>query len=117
MVDFILDALVYVLAIYGFIEIVKKIIYIMEFTNLNEDGIYIIIGVKNQEDNVDSVVRSVLFKVMYGKEDVVKKVILADLDSTDKTMIKLKSFRKENEFVQVASWKECKDVIDLVDES
>lgn len=37
MIDFILNALVYILAIYGLIEIIKTIFYIMEFTNLNEN--------------------------------------------------------------------------------
>lgn len=79
-------------------------------------GIYVIIGVKNQEKQIEGVLRSILFKIMYGKEESIKKVILADLDSTDKTMKKLKDFKKENEYIKVATWKECKDIIDLVDE-
>lgn len=37
MIDFILNTLVYTLAIYGLVEIIKTIIYIMEYTNLSED--------------------------------------------------------------------------------
>ena len=37
MIDFILNTLVYILAIYGLIEIIRTIFYIMEFTNLNEN--------------------------------------------------------------------------------
>ena len=37
MIDIILNALVYILAIYGLIEIIKTIYYIMEYTNLSED--------------------------------------------------------------------------------
>lgn len=88
----------------------------MQFTNLNENGIYIIIGVKNQEDNIEGVLRSVLFKIMYGKEEIIKKVILTDLDSTDKTMQKLKDFKEYDDSIKVATWKECKDIIDLIDE-
>lgn len=116
MIDFILNSLVYVLAIYGLIEIIKKVIYIMQFTNLNENGIYIIIGVKNQEEKIEGLLRSVLFKITYGKEEAIKKVILTDLDSTDKTMQKLKEFKGYDESIKVASWKECKDIIDLVDD-
>ena len=72
---------------------------------------------KNQEKQIEGVLRSILFKIMYGKEECIKKVILADLDSSDKTMQKLKEFRKENEYVEVSSWKQCKDIIDLVDEN
>lgn len=44
MVDFILNALVYILAIYGLIEIIKTIYYIMNFNEFNKEDIYIIIG-------------------------------------------------------------------------
>lgn len=80
-------------------------------------GIYIIIGAKNQEKQIEGVLRSILFKIMYGKEETIKKVILTDLDSTDKTMKKLKQFQKENPYIQVANWRKCKNMIDLIDES
>lgn len=117
MIDVILNTLVYILAIYGLVEIIKTVIYIMEFTNLNENGIYIIIGAKNQEKQICGALRSILFKVMYGKEDVIKKVILTDLDSSDKTMQKLEEFKKENEDIKVTTWRECKNIIDMIDES
>ncbi len=37
MIDLILDTLVYILAIYGLLEIIKTIMYIMSYTNLSED--------------------------------------------------------------------------------
>ena len=37
MIDFILNTLVYILAIYGLLEIIKTIMYIMNYTNLSED--------------------------------------------------------------------------------
>ncbi|MCI8621565.1 MAG: hypothetical protein HFJ50_07735 [Clostridia bacterium] len=43
MVDFILNALVYVLAIYGVIEIIKTIFCIMSFDALEKEDVYIII--------------------------------------------------------------------------
>ena len=117
MLDFILNTLVYILAIYGIIEIVKTIYYIMQYTNLREDGIYIIIAAKNQEKGIEGELRSVLFKIMYGKEEVIKKVILADLSSEDKTLKKLKNFKKENEYVTVSTWRKCKDIIDMIDDT
>lgn len=117
MVDFMLNALVYIFAIYGVIEIVRTIYYIMSFTNLNEDGIYIIIGVKNQEKQDISVLRSILFRILYGKEENIKRVVLTDLDSTDKTMKKLQELRKENDAVTVTNWKDCKEIIDIINEN
>lgn len=116
MLNFVLNTLVYILAIYGLIEIVKTIYYIMEYTNLREDGIYIIIAAKNQEKRIEGILRSILFKIMYGKEDVIKKVILTDLSSKDKTFKALREFKKDNEFVEVCSWKRCKEIMDSVDD-
>lgn len=55
---------------------------------------------------------------MYGKEDIIKKVIVTDLDSKDKTLNTLKNFQKENEyeFINVSTWRKCKDIIDMIDE-
>ena len=54
---------------------------------------------------------------MYGKEKTIKKVILADLDSKDNTLKILKKFRKENKEVNVSSWKECKEIMDIIDDT
>lgn len=117
MLDFILNALVYTLAIYGLIEIIKTIYYIMQYTNLKEDGIYVIIAAKNQEKVIGGILRSILFKIMYGKEDVIKKVILTDLSSTDDTFKEIKEFKKYNEYVEVSTWRDCKEIIDMIDDT
>ena len=115
MLDFILNTLVYILAIYGIIEIIKTVYYIMEYTNLSEDGIYIIIATKNQEGRLEGILRSILFKIMYGKEDCVKDVIVTDLDSTDDTMKILNKLSKDYDEIKVVNWKECKEVMDNID--
>ena len=53
---------------------------------------------------------------MYGKEDVIKKVILTDLDSKDNTLKTLKNFKKENEYVNVSTWRDCKEIMDIIDD-
>lgn len=79
-------------------------------------GIYIIIAVKNQEKRIEGVLRSILFKIMYGKEDIIKKVILTDLDSKDNTLKTLRDFKKENAYVNVSTWKDCKEIMDTIDD-
>lgn len=117
MLEIVLNTLVYIFAIYGIIEIIKTIYYIMEYTNLREDGIYIIIAAKNQENKIEGILRSILFKIMYGKEDEIKKVIVTDLSSKDHTLKKLKKFKEENKYISVSTWRECKNIIDMIDES
>ena len=79
-------------------------------------GIYIIIAVKNQENKIEETLNSILFKIMYGKEDIIKKVILTDLDSNDNTLKVLRKMKKRNEDIEVSNWRRCKEIVDLIDE-
>ena len=61
MLDFILNGIVWVLALYGFIEIVKTIYYACVYSKIKTEGIYFIIAVKNQEEQIEGFMRSILF--------------------------------------------------------
>ena len=112
--DFILNGVFWILALYGLFEIIKNIIYICTYTNLKADGIYIIIATKNQENKIEGFLRTILFRIMYGKEDCVKDVIVADLGSTDDTVKILNKLSKDYNEIKVLNWKECKEVIDSI---
>ena len=77
--DFILNTIFWTLALYGLFEIIKNIIYITTYTNFKSDGIYLIIAVKNQEEKIEGFLRASLFKLLYGREDYLKNIIVADL--------------------------------------
>ena len=77
--EFISNIIFWTLAIYGLFEIIKDIIYIFTYTKFQSDGIYLIIAVKNQEEKIEGFLRSSLFKILYGKEDYLKNIIVADL--------------------------------------
>lgn len=115
--EFILNVIFWTLAIYGLFEIIKTIIYITTCTKMRSDGIYIIIAVKNQEERIEGFLRSTLFKILYGKEEYLRNIIVADLESKDNTKEIAKRLSKEYDCLKVISWKECKDVMDNVDES
>ena len=117
MEDFILNGIFWVLALYGLFELVKNIIYICTYTNIKSDGIYVIIATKNQENKIEGFLRTLLFRIMYGKEDCVKDVIVTDLNSTDDTMKILNKLSKDYENIKVTNWKECKEVLDSIKES
>ena len=117
MLDFILNGILWTLALYGLFEIIKNIIYICTYTNLKSDGIYIIIAAKNQENKIEGFLRTILFRIMYGKEDCVKDLIVTDLDSTDDTMKILNKLSKDYDEIKVVNWKECKEVIDNIKEA
>ena len=115
--NFILNGIFWVLALYGLFEIIKNIIYICTYTNLKSNGIYVIIATKNQENSIEGFLRTLLFRIMYGKEDCVKQVIVTDLNSTDDTMKILNKLSKDYDNIKVTNWKECKEVIDSIKEA
>ena len=115
--EFILNTIFWTLALYGLFEIIKNIIYLSTYTNFKSDGIYVIIAVKNQEEKIEGFLRSILFKILYGREDYLKNIIVADLKSQDKTKEIAKKLSYEYECLKVISWKECRDLMDNVDET
>ena len=117
MMEFIRNTIFWTLAIYGFFEIVKNIINIFTYTKFQSDGIYLIIAVKNQEEKIEGFLRASLFKILYGKEEYLKNIIVADLKSTDKTVQIAKKLETEYECLKITTWKECRDIIDNVNES
>lgn len=112
---FIYNAILWTLALYGLFEIIKTIIYIYTYTNLEADGIYVIVAAKNQEKTIEGFLRSMLFKIIYGKEDLVKNIIVADLNSTDETKNIIDKIGKDYDCIKNVSWRECKEILDNVD--
>ncbi len=117
MLEFVLNTIFWTLAIYGLFEIIKNILYISKFTKFKSDGIYVIIAVKNQEEKIEVFLRSIVFKILYGREDYLKNIIVADLQSTDNTKEIVRKISKDYDILKVASWKECKEIIDNVNEN
>ena len=117
MLEFILSTTFWTLAFYGLFELVKNIIYICTYTKLKSDGIYVIIAVKNQEEKIEGVLRSILFKILYGREEEIKNVIVADLESKDDTKQIVKKLSKDYECLKVLNWKETKELMDNIDEN
>jgi len=116
MVDFILNLLLWTCALYGLFEIIKNVYYILSCTNLKSDGIYLIIACKNQENKIEAYMRSVFFRLVYGKEQYIKEVIVADLNSEDNTLDILKKLQSEYKYMKIINWKNCKEIIDNVEE-
>lgn len=115
MENFIINSLLWTFALYGLFELVRQIINICTYTNMKADGIYIIIAVKNQEERIEGFLRSCLFKLLYGKEEYIKDIIVADLGSTDKTKEIVDKMSLDYECVKITNWKECKEIIDSID--
>ena len=117
MTEFLINAVLWTLALYGFFEILKTIIYYFTYTNMKADGIYLIIAVKNQEDKIEYFLRSSIFKMLYGREDYVKQILVADLDSVDNTIEIAEKLLIDYNCIKTISWRECKEILDSVNNS
>jgi len=116
MFEFFINTFLWTFAFYGLFEFIKNIIYLCTYTKCKSDGIHVIITVKNQEDKIEGFLRSLIFKILYGKEENIKNVIVADLKSIDNTKEIAQKLSIDNEIIKVVSWKECKDIIDFINE-
>ena len=59
--------------------------------------------------------RSFLFRLIYGKEENVKDVIVVDLNSTDETKEILEKLGDDYDNIKVSNWRDCKEILDSVD--
>lgn len=114
--NFIINSILWTLALYGLFELISQIVNICTYTNMKADGIYMIIAIKNQEERIEGFLRSILFKILYGKEEYIKDIIVTDLGSTDKTREIIDKMSIDYECVKIVNWKECKEIIDNIDE-
>ena len=115
MLNFLLNTCIWTLALYGLFEIIKNIIYVCTYVNYKEDGIYIIIATKNQENKIEGFLRSSLFKIFYGKEEYIKDIIITDLGSKDKTQEIEEKIGEHFQGIKVLKWEECKEIIDNIE--
>ncbi len=107
---------IWTLAFYGMFEIIKNIIYIFSYTKMNTDGIYFIIAIKNQENIIETFFRTLMFKIIYGKEDIIKNIIVIDLNSTDKTKLIIEKLQKEYSQIKILNLKDCKELLENIKE-
>lgn len=84
------------------------------YTKFRSEGTYLIIATKNQENYIESLLRTIMFKIIYGKEENLKNILVVDLNSTDNTNRIVKNIAKENDHLSCLSWKECKEIIDNI---
>lgn len=117
MLDFFVNVVFFTLAIYGFVEIIKNIYYICTYTKLKSDGIYLIVATKNQENQIEGFLRNSLFRIIYGKEEMIKQIMVADLGSSDQTKEIVDKIGMDYKQIKSVNWKECKEIIENINQT
>lgn len=100
MFEFICYSLVWIFAIYGFIEILKILYYtfIMKMPKISNTGIHIIIETKNCENQIESFIRTFFFRITENKILDSNRVVVIDMNSTDNTKSILKKLNEDYDF-------------------
>ena len=115
--EIIITIVVWTLALYGLFEIIKNIINIFTCTKLRTEGIYFIIATKNQENYIEGFLRNLMFKIIYGKEEIIENIIVVDLNSTDSTRKIVENLQEEYEQITVLNLKDCKELLESIKET
>lgn len=97
------DAVIWFFAIFGVIQFCKYIMEsIFEFFRKKEEDQLIVITVKNQQDHIEGILRSVVWKSLNHKRGrQVPNILVVDLGSTDDTYTILERLCKEYQFLAV----------------
>ncbi len=110
MQDFITNCILWTFALYGLIEIIKNFIYIHSCNKIHTEGINLIIAVKNQENEIEGFLRTLNFRLIYGKENCIENIILLDLNSSDNTRKIIENFAKDYPNIQLLKWNEFEEI-------
>lgn len=114
MFDFVFYAIIWVLSLYGLIEIIRTIYYICTYEKLDGEGLALIVATKNQEKQIECFCRSLLFRYLAGKKDYLNKIIVADLNSEDNTKEIVKKLEQDYECIELKDWQTCKKELDKI---
>ena len=58
-----------------------------------------------------------MFRILYGKEEKIKNVIIVDLNSTDNTRKIVEKLQEEYEQITILNLKDCKELLESVKET
>ena len=99
MTEFLCYSIVWIFAIYGFIEVLKVIYFtFIKVPNVGDNNIHILIGVKNCENCIEPFIRTFFFKILNYKELENKSIAIVDMASNDNTKNILKKLSEEYQF-------------------
>lgn len=97
-----LEALMWFFALFGFVHLCK---YIIEWLYLHlggQDNPLIVVTVRNQQDSVEGILRSIVWNSLNNNSDrCVPNILVVDMGSTDDTRIILDKLAEEYQFIAV----------------
>ena len=112
MISFIVNCLLWTLAIYGLIDILKIIRNNFIHKRIESSGIFVIVAAKNQEHQIEGFLRSVIYNTLCGKDSNINRIIVTDINSEDATGAILEKFSEDYKEITYYKWEDCKKKLD-----
>jgi len=104
MLDILIASIFWFFAIFGMIQMFKYLSEMIGTLFETKSEIVIVVTVRNQEENIENIIRSIVWKHLNGNRNgVIPTILVVDMDSTDNTMIILKKLCYEYEFIKVTN--------------
>lgn len=109
MANFIMNIIIWTFALFGFFKIIEEAFY------KSRKNTYMIVklGKKEDENEIEEILNSLVFKILYNKKDNINQILIMDLDSNTTTKATLNKIEKKYKCVKLIDWESCKDIVDI----
>ncbi|MCG8502597.1 MAG: glycosyltransferase [Firmicutes bacterium] len=103
MLNVLIQSLICFFAVYGVIQMVLYIYNGLHNVCFDKsEDVYIIVTVKNQQDTIEGIIRSLVWKSLNNKQGgIIPNILIVDMGSTDETVKILERLHGEYDFIQV----------------
>ena len=116
MINFVFSTLLWSFALYGLFHFFIILFRTYYKLNISSDGIYVFIAVKNQEDKIEGFLKTLLFRILYGKHEDINNIFVVDLNSNDKTSDILNMLSSDYAYINFTSIEKCIDILNKAQE-
>lgn len=107
MINFIFYCILWTLAIWGLIDIVKNVKKNIKNRIAELEDIFVVVAVKNKEKQVEGIIRTEIINNIKNNNLSFKKIYITDLESSDNTKVILEKLSKDNEIIENIDLGEC----------
>ena len=106
------NIILWTFALYGIWNLINTILFkLFSIKKINQNT-YIVIAVKDGENNIEDLIRTTVFKLLYNAKSSIEQIYVVDLNSSDNTRKIVKKFEYNNEYIRLIDWNEFKDIIE-----
>lgn len=97
-----LDALFWFFVAVGILSIIQSMVHWITGARRKNDDMYVVLTVKNQQDTVEAMIRSIVWQNLHNKNGgAIPQIVVVDLGSQDETSSILKRLSEDFQFIHI----------------